>query len=93
MAEERQILNYKPVLQKFVEANAALIDCMAAIPKDSLGEMNAGQLDSNCVRERTAVKSILESNQMTMTQVVKDRINVMKTLREVGVPKNVRNTM
>ena len=71
MAEEApQLLNYKPVLQKFVEANAALLDCMAAIPKDSLSDMNSAQMDSNCQREKIAIRSILESNQMTMTQVV-----------------------
>ncbi len=41
MAEERQILNYKPVLQKFVEANAAFVDCMAAVPKAEVGDMSA----------------------------------------------------
>mmetsp|Transcript_5807 Transcript_5807/g.7842 ORF Transcript_5807/g.7842 Transcript_5807/m.7842 type:complete len:95 (+) Transcript_5807:29-313(+) len=86
MAEERQILNYKPVLQKFVEANEAFIDCMAAIPKESLADMSSAQIDSQCTREKSAIKSILDSNSMTMTQVVKDRINVMKTLKEVGVP-------
>ena len=86
MAEEApQLLNYKPVLQKFVEANAALLDCMAAIPKDSLSDMNSSQMDSNCQRERIAIRSILESNQMTMTQVVQDRINVMRAIRERGV--------
>ena len=68
MAEERpQILNYKPVLQKFVEANAALLDCMAAVPKDSIADMSAGQLDSHCQKEKIAIKSILDSNKMTMT--------------------------
>ena len=74
------------MLQQFVEANEAFIDCMAAIPKDGLADMGKGQLDANCVRERNAIKSLLQSNNMTMTQVVKDRINVMKTLKEIGVP-------
>ena len=86
MAEERQILNYKPVLQKFVEANQALVDCMAGVPKGDLTDMSASQLDSLCQREKIGVKSILDSNTMTMSQVVKDRINVMRTLKEVGVP-------
>ena len=90
MAEERdQILNYKPILQRFVEANEALADCMVAVPKEDLSGMSAAQLDSHCQREKIAVKSILESNQMTMTQVVKDRLNVMRTLKEIGVPSRV----
>ena len=85
MAEERpQLLNYKPVFQKFIEANQALVDCMASIPKDEAEGMTAAQLDSQCTREKIAIKSILDSNQMTMTQVVKDRINVLRALKERG---------
>ncbi len=87
MAEESpQILNYKPILQKFVEANEQLLDCMAAIPKDQLADMSSAQLDSNCQREKIAIKSILDSNKMTMTQVVQDRINVMYAIKERGSP-------
>ena len=49
MAEnKREILNYKPVLQKFVEANDALLDCMAAYSKDDAFSMSAAALDSSC---------------------------------------------
>ena len=48
--------------------------------------MSAAALDSNCQREKISIKGILDSNQMTMTQVVKDRLNVMRTLKEIGVP-------
>ena len=89
MAEERQILNYKPVLQKFVEANQAFIDCMAGVSKSEVSEMSSAQLDGLCTKEKIGIKSILDSNQMTMTQVVKDRVNVMRTLKEIGVPKRV----
>ena len=61
------VLNYKPVLQKFVEANEAFLDCMASFPKDEVASMSPAQLDSSCQREKIAIKSILESNQMTMT--------------------------
>ena len=27
------VLNYKPILQKFVEANEAYLDCMASFPQ------------------------------------------------------------
>ena len=87
MAEARQVLNYKPILQRFVEANEAFIDCMAAVPKDQLKDMSSLQLDGQCVKERSAITSILNSNQMTMTQVVKDRLNVMRTLQEIGTPE------
>ena len=92
MAEEGSpaLLNYKPVLQKYVEAHLALQECMISVPKEDLTEMSAAQLDAQCGREKIAIKSILESNQMTMTQVVKDRLNVMNALKEVGVtPREV----
>ena len=40
--DEEPVLNYKPVFQRFVEANEALLDCFAAIDKDSLKGMNQG---------------------------------------------------
>ena len=88
MAEDRpQLLNYQPVFQRFVLANEALLDCMAAVPKDEVKSMSSAQLDSYCQREKNDVRSILDSNRMTMTQVVKDRINVLNTIKEVGLKK------
>ena len=89
---QREILNYKPVLQKFIEANDALLDCMAAFSKDDISSMSAATLDSSCQREKIVIKGILDSNQMTMTQVVKDRLNVMRTLKEIGVPYREEHT-
>ena len=86
MAESRpSLLNYKPILQKFVEANESLLKCMAAIPKSDIPDMSASQLDSSCQKEKIDIKRILDSNQMTMTQVVKDRVNVLRTINEMGV--------
>ena len=81
------MLNYKPVFQKFVEANMALHECMAAVPQNELNDMSSAQLDSLCSREKIGIKSILESNQMTMTQLVKDRVNVMKALKQIEIPR------
>ena len=44
----QELLNYKPILRKFVEANEAFLDCMRDIPKDSISSMSQGQLDSAC---------------------------------------------
>ena len=79
------ILNYKPIFMKFIEANDALLDCMAAIPKSSIADMSAAQLDSSCQREKIEIKRILDSNQMTMTQVVKDRVNILRTINDIGL--------
>ena len=85
-----QLLNYKPVFQRFIEANEALIDCFAAVPKDSLNDMNSGQLDSHCTSERANIRRILDTNEMTMTTLIKDRINVLQALDALG-PK-IRTT-
>ena len=50
--------------------------------------MSPAQQDTLCVNERQQIKRILESNEMTMTQVVKDRLNVMRTLKETGFHVN-----
>ena len=70
----------KPVFQRFMEANNALVDCFAAVPKETLQEQSSAALDSMCAREKNEIKRILESNQMTMTQVVKDRVELAKRL-------------
>ena len=86
MAESpASVLNYKPIFMKFFEANDALLDCMAAIPKSSIADMSAAQLDSSCQREKIEIKRILDSNQMTMTQLVKDRVNILRTINEIGI--------
>jgi hypothetical protein len=83
MAEERvPILNYKPVFQKFVEANQALIACYQ---KSDVKGQELGQLDRLCVKEKNEIKGILNSNEMTMTRLVQDRVNVLYLLNEKGV--------
>lgn len=85
MEEERvAILNYKPVFQRFVEANQTLLQCYQNVDKDELASASKSALDSKCGREKEAVKSILASNEMTMTTVVKDRVNVLYALNELG---------
>ena len=44
--EAVEIIGYKPVFQRFAQANEALLDCMAAIPKSDAVEMSAPQQDS-----------------------------------------------
>ena len=85
MEEERvPILTYKPVFYRFVEANQALLACYQHIDKEELASMPRSALDAKCSREKEAVKSILSSNEMTMTTVVKDRVNVLYALNELG---------
>ena len=77
-AEVRQLLSTKPVFQKFVEANTALLDCYAKIEPGTLKGMSLSQMDTTCSSEKEVVRKILNSNEMTMTQVVKDRVDVLR---------------
>ena len=79
----------KPVFQRFVEANLAMLDCYHRIPKERLDSMSAGEMDGACAKEKSMVRSILESNEMTMTQLVKDRVDIMYKLNARGPMKTV----
>ena len=41
-------------------------------------------MNGECHKEKAAVKSILESGEMTMSQIVKDRVEIMYKLNERG---------
>ena len=47
--------------------------------------MTKDQQDTLCVKEKNAVKAILESNQMTMTRNVRDRISILKAIWAEGI--------
>ena len=66
-SEPESVLNYKPVFQQFVEANEALLACFMQFTADELQSSTKSALDAKCLSEKNSVKSILESNKMTMT--------------------------
>ena len=47
--------------------------------------MKRDEMDRICMKEKTAVKSILESNAMNMTRVVNDRLTILKAIHAYGV--------
>ena len=40
--------------------------------------MSLSQMDTQCTAEKDAIRRLLNSNEMTMTQVVKDRVDVLR---------------
>ena len=74
------VLNYKPLFQQFVEANQALLACYHNVPSDLVEDATPGKLDMQCIKEKQAVKSILEGNQMTMSRLVRERYDVLVAL-------------
>ena len=78
------LLNYTPIFTKFCEANEKLLECYHKIDPAEVKTMSKSAMNTRCVSEKEAIKSILLSNEMTMTQVVKDRTKVMYALAELG---------
>ena len=66
----------KPVFQEFVEANQALINCYNGVSADDYKK----QGESVCGSQKERVKEILRSNQLVMSTLVRERIEILKTL-------------
>ena len=71
---EPEPLKNDSIYEQFITANLKFMECLITVPKDDVSSMGAGALDSMCQKEKIVIKKILESNQMTMTSIVKDRI-------------------
>ena len=69
-------MNSKPAFQEFVEANQALINCYNGVSADDYKK----QGESVCGSQRERVKDILRSNQLVMSTLVRERIEILKTL-------------
>ena len=66
----------KPVFQEFVEANQALINCYNGVSSEDYKK----QGESVCSSQRDRVKDILRSNQLVMSTLVRERIEILKNL-------------
>ena len=83
------MLDYKPVFQKFVEANEKLLDCYHNLPQEDVLGQPDSKLDTFCMKEKSEVKSILSSNAMTMTELVQDRVNVLYGLQVIRAQRGL----
>lgn len=45
--------------------------------------MSKSTMDAKCTKQKNEIKAILESNELTMTQNVKDRVKVLYALTEI----------
>lgn len=66
----------KPVFQEFVEANQALLTCYNGISAEDYKK----QGDSVCASHRERVKDILRSNNLAMSNLVRERIEILKRI-------------
>jgi hypothetical protein len=70
----------KPAFQEFVEANQGLITCYNAVSLDDYKKMGEGQRDGLCASQKERVREILRSNQLVMSNLVRERVDILHKL-------------
>ena len=70
----------KTPFQEFVEANQALLACYNEVSPADYQKLNDSQRDSMCSIHREKVREILRSNQLTMSNLVRERVEILKRL-------------
>ena len=54
---------------------------------DDYNNMGTAARHNLCMREKTTIKSILSNNEMTMTNVVKDKVRILYEINALGPRK------
>jgi hypothetical protein len=62
-----------------------LLDCYQALNPEVTRAMKREEQDKLCFKEKTFLKSLLNSNEMTMTRVVLDRLTILKAIHAHGI--------
>ena len=70
----------KPAFQVFVEANQALMNCYNKVSLDDFKKMNEASRDSVCASEKQKVKDIVSTNNLVMSNLIKERIEILHRL-------------
>jgi len=70
----------KPAFQEFVESNQALITCYNGVSLDDYKKMGEGQRDGLCASQKERVREILRSNQLVMSNLVRERVDILHKL-------------
>ena len=70
----------KPAFQEFVEANQALLSCYNAVSLDDYKKLGEGQKESLCAAQKEKVKDLLRSNNLAMSNLVKERVDILHKL-------------
>ena len=82
-AGKPKIPNNDLIFFRFVGANAALLQCYADVGEDNIKSMSKSQMDTTCAKEKMAINRILNSNEMTMSRVIKDRMAVLDEIKHI----------
>ena len=70
----------KPAFQQFVESNQALMNCYNAVLPEEFNKLSENQKESLCASQKEKVREILRGNQLVMSNLVKERIEILKKL-------------
>lgn len=70
----------KPVFQEFVEANQGLLDCYNAVGPEQFKKLSEAQREGTCSSYRDKIRSILSANQLVMSNLVRERVVILKKL-------------
>jgi hypothetical protein len=66
----------KTTYERFIEANNALSKCYEGISADNWSKFSQSEQAAACKVEREAVSSFLVNNQVTFTNLIKERLQV-----------------
>lgn len=70
----------KPAFQLFVEANQDLLNCYNKVSAAEFAKLNDSQKETTCSAQRDRVKEILKSNSLVMSNLIKERVEILKRL-------------
>lgn len=76
----------KPAFQEFIEANQALLKCYNNTAPEDYEKLSQNLKDSLCSSQREKVRDILSSNQLVMSNLVRQRVQI---LRRLGAEQDV----
>lgn len=81
----------KTVFQQFVEANQGLLDCYNKVKIEDYKKMPDAGKEALCSSQKDKIREILNSNQMVMSNLIKERIEILNRLNsewsEAGSPR------
>ena len=70
----------KSIFQEFVEANQGLLNCYNAVTAEEYKKLTDNQRDSMCQSHRQKIRDMLTSNQLVMSNLVRERVEILKRL-------------
>ena len=83
-------MSKKSIFQQFIEANEALLDCYETVDPTPYKGQPVSKSAGVCISQKEKLKSIVASNEMTMTRVVQERIDILNKIyaKSKANPKN-----